>query len=66
MRTINEHPGWIIDTRELQHGHPGLWTYTDGRGAAQAFRLAADKPQHSWRDYYESDVGTALFTQSED
>lgn len=37
-RLVNEHPEWVGAEADLR----GLWVYTDGRDAAQAFRLAAE------------------------
>ena len=41
-RAINAHQGWIVDEEDIRRGPRGVWVYTDGRDAAQAFRLAAE------------------------
>jgi len=38
-RTVMEHREWVED---VEARRKGLWVYTDGRDAAQAFRLAAE------------------------
>jgi nucleoside-diphosphate-sugar epimerase len=41
-RAINEHREWMVNEEDIRRGNRGLWVYTDGRDAAQAFRLAAE------------------------